>query len=33
MTRPLLARRITENVERFAAGQPLVGLVDPRAGY
>lgn len=33
MTQPLLAERIVENVERFAAGAPLVGLVDPVAGY
>ncbi len=33
MTRPLLAGRIRENVERFAAGLPLVGQVDPLAGY
>jgi phosphoglycerate dehydrogenase-like enzyme len=33
MTRPLLAERIRENVERFAAGLPLVGQVDPLAGY
>jgi phosphoglycerate dehydrogenase-like enzyme len=33
MTRPLLAARIRENVERFAAGLPLVGTVDPAAGY
>lgn len=33
MGRPLLGRRITENVRRFAAGQPLVGLVDPHLGY
>jgi phosphoglycerate dehydrogenase-like enzyme len=30
---PLLAARISDNVERFAAGRPLVGLVDPLAGY
>jgi phosphoglycerate dehydrogenase-like enzyme len=30
---PLLARRIEENVTRFAAGEPLVGLVDPSLGY
>ena len=30
---PLLARRITENVRRFAAGAPLLGLVDLAAGY
>ena len=28
-----LARRIQENVARFAAGEPLVGGVDPTAGY
>jgi phosphoglycerate dehydrogenase-like enzyme len=28
-----LARRIRENVARFAAGEPLIGLVDPVAGY
>ncbi len=33
MTRPLLAERIAENVARFAAGRPLVGQVDPQAGY
>jgi phosphoglycerate dehydrogenase-like enzyme len=33
MTQPLLARRITENVQRLAAGQELVGLVDPDHGY
>ena len=33
MIRPLLARRITRNVARFAAGEPLEGLVDPAAGY
>jgi phosphoglycerate dehydrogenase-like enzyme len=30
---PLLARRIRDNVARFAAGEPLVGLVDPALGY
>jgi phosphoglycerate dehydrogenase-like enzyme len=30
---PLLSRRITENVRRFAAGEPLLGLVDLAAGY
>ena len=30
---PLLARRVRENVQRFAAGEPLVGLVDLEAGY
>ena len=33
MTRPLLARRIAENVRRLAAGQELVGLLDPDLGY
>jgi phosphoglycerate dehydrogenase-like enzyme len=29
----LLAGRIRENVARFVAGEPLVGTVDPHAGY
>ena len=33
MAVPLLSRRVTENVRRFGAGEPLVGLVDPTAGY
>jgi phosphoglycerate dehydrogenase-like enzyme len=33
MVQPQLARRIRENVARFAAGQPLLGLIDPAAGY
>ena len=33
MVRPLLARRIRDNVARFAAGQPLLGLVEPSLGY
>jgi phosphoglycerate dehydrogenase-like enzyme len=33
MIRPLLAERIRENVERYAAGQELIGLVDVEAGY
>lgn len=33
MGRPLLARRVTENVQRWAAGRPLLGLVDPALGY
>jgi phosphoglycerate dehydrogenase-like enzyme len=33
MTEPLLARRIRDNITRFAAGQPLVGVVDPALGY
>lgn len=30
---PLLARRVTANVRRFAADEPLLGLVDLAAGY
>jgi len=30
---PFLAARIKENVERFAAGMPLIGTVDTVAGY
>jgi len=33
MTQPLLAHRIAENVRRLAAGQALVGQVDPDLGY
>jgi phosphoglycerate dehydrogenase-like enzyme len=33
MTRRPLAVRIRENVARFAAGEPLAGVVDPLAGY
>ncbi len=33
MIRPLLAERIRSNVERFGAGAPLLGTVDPDAGY
>jgi phosphoglycerate dehydrogenase-like enzyme len=33
MIERLLARRIQDNVARFAAGQALIGLVDPAAGY
>ncbi len=33
MLLPLLTARIRENVGRWAAGEPLVGLVDPVAGY
>jgi phosphoglycerate dehydrogenase-like enzyme len=32
VARPL-ALRIQDNVARFAAGQPLVGVIDPMAGY
>jgi phosphoglycerate dehydrogenase-like enzyme len=33
MTRPLLADRIADNVRRLAAGQDLIGLLDPAVGY
>ena len=33
MVLPLLAERISLNVRRFAAGEPLLGVVDPIAGY
>jgi len=33
MALPLLAARITENVRRWQAGDELLGLVDPDAGY
>jgi phosphoglycerate dehydrogenase-like enzyme len=33
MGRPLLAARVTENVRRFGAGEPLLGPVDPILGY
>lgn len=33
MIRPLLGERVTENLRRFAAGEPLEGLVDAAAGY
>jgi phosphoglycerate dehydrogenase-like enzyme len=33
MAKPLLSARITENVRRFAADEPLIGLVDPDHGY
>lgn len=33
MTQPLLAARITENVQRLIAGQELAGRVDPDLGY
>jgi phosphoglycerate dehydrogenase-like enzyme len=33
MVVPLLAERIRTNVSLFAAGETLVGLVDPEAGY
>jgi phosphoglycerate dehydrogenase-like enzyme len=33
MARPMLTARITENVRRFGAGEPLIGLVDADRGY
>jgi phosphoglycerate dehydrogenase-like enzyme len=33
MAVPLLRERISDNVRRWIAGEPLVGLVDPVAGY
>jgi phosphoglycerate dehydrogenase-like enzyme len=33
MARPLLSARITENVRRYAAGEPLIGPVDATHGY
>ena len=33
MGRPLLARRVTDNVRRWGAGEELLGLVDPALGY
>ena len=33
MAEPLFAERIRANLERYAAGQPLLGVVDPTLGY
>jgi phosphoglycerate dehydrogenase-like enzyme len=33
MGTPLLGARVTENVRRFAGGEPLLGPVDPAKGY
>ncbi len=33
MVLPLLAERIRTNVAHYAASEPLVGVVDPAAGY
>lgn len=33
MAVPLLSARISANVARFGAGEPLIGLVDPALGY
>jgi phosphoglycerate dehydrogenase-like enzyme len=33
MALPLLTARVSDNVRRYAAGEALVGLVDPHLGY
>lgn len=33
MARPLLAARVTENIRRWAAAEPLLGRVNPELGY
>ncbi|MGH9226948.1 MAG: D-isomer specific 2-hydroxyacid dehydrogenase family protein [Acidimicrobiales bacterium] len=33
MAEPLFAERVRENVRRWAAGEPLLGVVDPVLGY
>lgn len=33
MAQPILSARIAENIRRFTAGEPLIGLVDPKLGY
>ena len=33
MAIPLLSARVTDNVRRWVAGEPLVGPLDPEAGY
>lgn len=33
MAVPVLSRRVTDNVRRFASGEPLLGVVDVEAGY
>jgi phosphoglycerate dehydrogenase-like enzyme len=33
MAVPLLGERIRENVSRWVTGRPLIGLIDPHAGY
>ncbi|HEX4979794.1 MAG TPA: D-isomer specific 2-hydroxyacid dehydrogenase family protein [Acidimicrobiales bacterium] len=33
MAVPLMKQRIVDNLRRFAAGKPLIGLVDPASGY
>ena len=33
MAEPLFARRVSDNVERYLDGRPLLGVVDPALGY
>lgn len=33
MAKPVLSRRVADNVRRFGAGEPLIGVVDLDAGY
>ena len=33
MAEPLFAERVTANVRRYVAGEPLLGVVDPALGY
>jgi len=33
MAEPLFAARVAANVARYSAGEPLLGVVDPRLGY
>ena len=33
MAKPLLSARIAENIRRYGAGEPLMGVVDPELGY
>jgi phosphoglycerate dehydrogenase-like enzyme len=33
MLYPALARRVSDNLTRFAAGEPLLGVIDPARGY
>lgn len=33
MALPLLSARVTDNIRRYLAGEPLIGLVDPERGY
>ena len=33
MALPLLSARVADNIRRYAAGEPLLGIVDPASGY